>query len=148
MELCVTQFLGVWLFSPVSFILFWGRGYEKPHSKKDKHFFSLFYNFYIYLHTYVYIVLATSPLLPPPPAFRQNLFCTLVLQFCWREYIRHNKKDSVLLAGGKGSYTELFLALLPCTCVLQPTLVRVCQTSLVLPGPLPIVASASLWLLY
>jgi hypothetical protein len=38
--------------------------------------------------------------------------------------------------------------LLPCTCVLKPTLVHLCQTSSLLPGPLPIVASASLRLLY
>jgi hypothetical protein len=38
--------------------------------------------------------------------------------------------------------------LLPCTSVLQPTLVHLCQTSSLLPGPLPIVASASLRLLY
>jgi hypothetical protein len=36
--------------------------------------------------------------------------------------------------------------LLPCTCVLQPTLVHLCQTSSLLPGPLPIVDSASLYL--
>jgi hypothetical protein len=48
----------------------------------------------------------------------------------------------------KNSYTERFLVLLPCTCVLQPTLVHLCQTSLLLLGPLPIVASASLKLLY
>jgi hypothetical protein len=38
--------------------------------------------------------------------------------------------------------------LLPCTCVLQPTLVHFYQTSSLLPGHLPIVASASLRLLY
>jgi hypothetical protein len=38
--------------------------------------------------------------------------------------------------------------LLPCTCVLQPTLVHLYQTSSLLPNPFPIVASASLRLLY
>jgi hypothetical protein len=38
--------------------------------------------------------------------------------------------------------------LFPCTCALQPTLVHLCQTSSLLPSPLPIVASASLSLLY
>jgi hypothetical protein len=38
--------------------------------------------------------------------------------------------------------------LLPCTSVLQPTLVHLYQTSSLLPGSLPIVASASLRLLY
>jgi hypothetical protein len=53
-----------------------------------------------------------------------------------------------LLFWDKDSYIERFLALLPCTCILQPTLVHLCQTSLLLPGHLPIVASASLKLLY
>jgi hypothetical protein len=38
--------------------------------------------------------------------------------------------------------------LLPCTCVLQPTLAHLYQTSSLLPGPLLTVASASLRLLY
>jgi hypothetical protein len=53
-----------------------------------------------------------------------------------------------LLAWGKDSYAERFLELLPCTCVLQPTLVHHYQTFSLLPSPLPIVASASLRLLY
>jgi hypothetical protein len=78
-----------------------------------------------------------------------NLFCHLVLQFCWRENIRYNKKDIVLLlVWDKDSYTEKSLALLSCTDVLQPTLVHLYQTSSLLLSPLPIVASASLRLLY
>jgi hypothetical protein len=38
--------------------------------------------------------------------------------------------------------------LLPCTCVLQPELIHLYQTSSLLPGPLPIEASVSLRLLY
>jgi hypothetical protein len=53
-----------------------------------------------------------------------------------------------LLAWDKDSYTERFLALLSCTYVLQPTLVHLYQNSSLLPGPLPMVASASLRLLY
>jgi hypothetical protein len=49
-----------------------------------------------------------------------------------------------LLVWDKDSYTERFLALLPCTCVLQPTLVHLYQTSSLLPNPLPEVTSASL----
>jgi hypothetical protein len=56
-----------------------------------------------------------------------------------------------LLVWDKDSYIERFLALLPCTCVLQPTLVHLYQTSSLLPilsSPHPIVASDSLRLLY
>jgi hypothetical protein len=81
--------------------------------------------------------------LPSPLASRQNLFCPLVLQCYWRENIRDIKKDIVFLLGwDKDSYMERFLAL-P-----QPTLVHLYQTSSLLPGHLPIVASASLRLLY
>jgi hypothetical protein len=78
-----------------------------------------------------------------------NLFCPLVLRFCWRENIRDNKKDiAFLLVWDKDSYTLRFPALLPCTCVSQPTLVHLYQTSSLFPGLLPIVASDSLRLLY
>jgi hypothetical protein len=60
-----------------------------------------------------------------------------------------NKKDvAFLLVWDKDSYTERFPVLLPCTCVLQLTLVHLYQTSSKLPGHLPIVPSASLRLLY
>jgi hypothetical protein len=89
---------------------------------------------------------------PPPHSTlpsRQNPLHPLFLQFCWRENIRNNKKDIVfLLVWDKDSYTDRFLALLPRTCVSQLTLVHLCQTSLLLPGLLPIVASAHLRLLY
>jgi hypothetical protein len=60
-----------------------------------------------------------------------------------------NKKDiAFLLVWDKDSSTERFLELLPGTCVLQPKLVHLCQTSSLHSSPLPIVASASLRLLY
>jgi hypothetical protein len=58
------------------------------------------------------------------------------------------KHKSVFASWDKDSYTERFLTLLPCTCVLQPKLVHLYQTSSLLPGYLPIVASVSLRLLY
>jgi hypothetical protein len=79
---------------------------------------------------------------------RQNMFCPL-LQLCWRENIRDNKKDiTFLLVWDKDSNTEGFLGLLPCTCVLQPKLVRLYLISSLLPGHLPIVTSVSLRSLY
>jgi hypothetical protein len=113
-------------------------------------FFLLFYHFYIYLHVYTLFVPHpfSLTLTPTGPTSRQNLFCSLVLWFCWRESIGGNKKYiSFLLVWDKESYAERFLVLLPCTYVLQPTVVHPYQTSALLPGPLPIVASASLRLL-
>jgi hypothetical protein len=73
----------------------------------------------------------------------------LLLQFCWRQNIRDNKEDiAFFLVWDKDSYTERFLALLSCTCVLQPEFIHLYQTSSLLPGHLPMVASASLRLLY
>jgi hypothetical protein len=87
--------------------------------------------------------------LPPSSASRQNLFCLLVLRFCWRENIRDNKKVIVfLLVWDKDNYTERFIALFPCLWILQPMLVHLYQTSSLLPSPFLIVASASLRLLY
>jgi hypothetical protein len=73
----------------------------------------------------------------------------LFSNFVEEKNIKDDKKTwHFLLVWDKDSYTERFLALLPCICVLQPTLVHLYQTSSLLPGPLPIVASASLRLLY
>jgi hypothetical protein len=77
------------------------------------------------------------PSLPPLPH-------PASVQFCWRKNIRDKKSIAFLLVWDKDSYTERFLALLPCTCVLQSTLVHLYQTSSLLPSPVPIVASASL----
>jgi hypothetical protein len=64
--------------------------------------------------------------------------------------IRDNKNDILfLLLWDKDSCTERFLVLFPSSCVLQqPTLVHFYQTSLLLHGPLPIMASANLRLFY
>jgi hypothetical protein len=101
----------------------------------------------MYLHVYTWFV-SPPPTTPNPPASRQNLFHSLALRFCWKDNIRDNKDIVFLLIWEKDSYTERFLALLPCTYVLQPTLLHLYQTSSLLPSPLPIVASASLRLLY
>jgi hypothetical protein len=72
-----------------------------------------------------------SPL-PTPLTSRQSL-----LQFCWRADISNNKKDiAFLLIWGKDSYTERFLAVLPCTCVLQHKLIHFYQTSSLFPSHL------------
>jgi hypothetical protein len=71
----------------------------------------------LFIYSYVHTLFAPSPVCPHPfpispnpLASRQNLFC-LLLQFCWRENIRDNKKDiAFLLAWDKDSYTERFLA--------------------------------------
>jgi hypothetical protein len=99
--------------------------------------FSFFY-FVIFTFTYMCMHCFGPPPLSPP----LFLFGPLVLQFCWRENIGDNKKGTAfLLLWDRNSYTERFLALLPYTCVLQPKLVHPCQTYLLLPVPLPIVAS-------
>jgi hypothetical protein len=71
----------------------------------------------------------------------------LLMCIHWIKNIRNKKDIVVLVDWGKYSYTERFLALLACTCVLQPTLLHLYQTSSLFLGPLPIVASASLRLL-
>jgi hypothetical protein len=87
------------------------------------------------------------PLFPTLLTSRQNLICPL--QFCWRVDISNIKKDiALLLVWHKDRYTERFLALLPCTYVLQPKLIHVYLTSSLLPVHLPMVTSVVLRLLY
>jgi hypothetical protein len=107
--------------------------------------------FYFIIFTFTHMWTHCLGHLPPAlfPTSRQNLFCPLVLWVCWRENIRDNEKDiSFLLVWDKDSCTERFLVLLPCTCVFQPTLVHLYQTSSLLPSHLPIVASGRLRFLY
>jgi hypothetical protein len=87
-------------------------------------FLLIFKFFFTFAHMFI-LCLGHLPPCLPSPAFRKNLFHPLVLWFCWRENIRDNKKDmSFLLAWNKDIYTERLLTLLPCTCVLQSTMVH------------------------
>jgi hypothetical protein len=75
--------------------------------------------------------------------------CSALFSNFVEEKIWDNKKDIVfLLVWDKDSYTERFLALPPCTCILQSTLTHLYQTSSLLLGHIPIVASVTLRLLY
>jgi hypothetical protein len=98
---------------------------------------------------YTLFVLSPHTHLPPNPWLPGRTCSALIFSNFVEEKTRDNKKDTVFfLVWDKDSYTERFLVLLPCTCVLQPTLVHFYQNSSLLFGPLPIVASASLRLLY
>jgi hypothetical protein len=107
--------------------------------------------FYFIILSFTYMCIhCLSHLLPhlpvPPFASWQNLFHPFLIWFCWIENVRKTKLH--LLVWNKDSYRKRFLAWLTCTCVLQPILVRLYQTSWILPGPLPIMTSATLRLLY
>jgi hypothetical protein len=60
----------------------------------------------------------------PSFIFRAEPVPPLVLQLCWQGNIEITRKTVFLLVWDKDSYTERFLLLLPCTCVLQPTLIH------------------------
>jgi hypothetical protein len=114
----------------------------------------LFLFFYSFTHMYIHCLehfshLPLSCITPPLPLpSRQKLFCPF-LQFCWREDISNNKKDKAIFASwDKDSYTEKFLALLPCTSVLQPELIHLNPTSSLLPSHLPKLTFIILRLLY
>jgi hypothetical protein len=118
------------------------------------HALFLFYFFFIllfsHLLTCVYIVWATSSLLPCYQAEPVPPSCSLILL---KKNIRDNKKDIAFFSSlrWRQLYREIprqLYRLLPCICVWQCTLVHLYQTSLLLHSPIPIVASASLRLLY
>jgi hypothetical protein len=73
----------------------------------------------------------------------------LFSNFLEKNLHKDNKKNMVtLLFWDKDNYTERFIVLFPCIRALQPKLVHLYQTSLLLLSPLPIVALANLRLLY
>jgi hypothetical protein len=116
-----------------------------------------FFNFIIFTSTHMCIDCLVHkqwtkhifPSVPPHCFWEEPVVPPSYSLIFWRENIRDNNKDiEFLLVWDKDIYTERFLALLPCTCILQPRLVYLYQTSSLLSGPLPIVVSASLRLLY
>jgi hypothetical protein len=93
--------------------------------------------FYIYLNVYILFVAPAG----------QNLLCSL-LWLCWRGNIRGNKKDIALRLWDKYSYSEKFLALLPCTCYCKPRWFFSTRPLHYFQDPFPIVSSVNLRLLY
>jgi hypothetical protein len=80
---------------------------------------------------------------PPMPPFSGRTY-SIFSDFVEEKTQRH----TVFAIWDEDSYAERFLAMLPCTCVLQCTLIHLYQTSSLLSGHLPIVASDNLRLLY
>jgi hypothetical protein len=96
---------------------------------------------YTFIHMCIHCLGHFSPmpldsllLTPTPLTSRQKLFYP-ILEFYWRENIRDNKKDIAFLLDWD-SYIERFLALFPCTCILQPELIHLYKTSSLLPSSL------------
>jgi hypothetical protein len=102
---------------------------------------------YTFIHMCIHWLGHLSPL--PPLSSLPGRTCSSLLSSNFVENIRNNKKEIAFwLAYEKDSYSERFLALLPCTCVPQSELVHVYQTSPLLASHLPIVASTRLRLFY
>jgi hypothetical protein len=80
--------------------------------------------------------LGHPPYLPPQPPGR-TCSALLLSNFVEEKNIKDNKKNVLfLLMWDMDSYTGRFFVLFLCTCVLQPTLVHLYQTSSLLPSPL------------
>jgi hypothetical protein len=96
--------------------------------------------FYSFIHMCIHCLGHFFPL-PPASHHHHPHFQAEPVQVCWRVDISNNKKDiAFLLVWDKDSYTERFLALLPCIGVLQPKLINLYLTSSLLPGHLPILS--------
>jgi hypothetical protein len=101
---------------------------------------------YSYVHTLFGTFLPPCPQCPPTPPTPSlpGRGCSALFSNFDEEKTSNNKEDiEVLLVWDKDSYSERFLALLPCTCVLQPKLIHLCLTSSLLPSHLPILTSVS-----
>jgi hypothetical protein len=86
---------------------------------------------------------------PPTPSPCQNLFCPPILWFCGRKNIKDKMRNvAFLLVWDKDSYTGRFLVLFLCMYILQSQLVKLYQSSSLLPSPFPMVAPGNLRLLY
>jgi hypothetical protein len=113
-------------------------------------------HFCIYIHVYTLFAPYSSSypipchLLPPTGANHSPP--------PWTEPVPHNFEEknikdktrnmTFLLVWDKDSYAGSFLELFPCICVLQPQLIHLFQSSLLLPSLLPMVTLASLKFLY
>jgi hypothetical protein len=80
---------------------------------------SSFFIVFTFIHMCIHCLGPLSPLSPvPTPCFEAESVLPFVLQFCWRENIKDNKKYiAFLLVWDKDSYKKGFLVLLPCTCI-------------------------------
>jgi hypothetical protein len=87
-------------------------------------FIYLFYCFHIYSH----VIQLLGPTLLSSLHPGRTCSTLSFSNFAEEKNIKDNK-TAFLLVWDKDSYTERFLALLPCTCVLQPMLVHLYQTS-------------------
>jgi hypothetical protein len=96
---------------------------------------------FLHLLTCVYII-------SPPTLILGRTYSALLFSDIVEEKIWKIRETAFLLVWAKDSYTGRFLVLFQFICVFQPILVHLCQISSLLPSPLPIVASASLRLLY
>jgi hypothetical protein len=112
--------------------------------------FSVFFLFYcLFIYSYVHTLFRPSFHCPLYPSLLSRTCSALFSKFFSREVISNNRKDiAFLITWYKFSYTERFLTLLPCMCVLQPKLVHLYLTPSLLPSHLLIVTSVSLRLLY
>jgi hypothetical protein len=114
----------------------WSLAYEKKcYPKKcltlsKLTIFFLWYSFFLFIYSHVHTVFGSflplvpgsHPLTPTRPCFQAELALPLSLILLKRRH-KHYKEDKAFLLV-KDSYAERFLALLPCTHVLQPRLIH------------------------
>jgi hypothetical protein len=129
------QVLCNWITSPAPFL-----------TADEPSFLSFFYilSFFTFTHTCIHCLGH-----PPPRPLLGRTCSTLLFSDFVEEIAWDNKKDiAFLLLWDKDSCTEGFLTLLPCTCVLEATVIHLYQTSSLISSTFPIVVFASLRLLY
>jgi hypothetical protein len=89
------------------------------------------------------------PFLLPPTSLTCSWNCSAIFSNFVEEKIQAIiRKKSVFATWDKNSYTQRFLALLPCTSVLQSKLIHFYLTFLLVPDHLPKLTSVIFTLLY
>jgi hypothetical protein len=104
---------------------------------------------FIFILSFLHVHKLFGTLHSPPHHLKAENVPPSCYSILLKKNIKDNKKImAFLLVWDKDCYTGRFFMLFPCIWVLKPKLVHLYQTSSLLPSPLPIMASASLRLLY
>jgi hypothetical protein len=113
----------------------------------ENYFFNLLIFIYSHVHTLFGSLLPIPSLSPNPCSLPGRICLALIFNFVG-DKTKAIQRQSVFAGWGKDSYTERFLALLPCTNVLHLKLIHLLLTFSLVLDPLLMLSSVTLRFLY